>query len=100
MNGNIVEYYGGERIRISFDKKKDGYWLSIGENNFFMDERTYSDVSREKGVKLIDKIGQYNYMIVRALVKETVKASNLEKAFSEVRRKENNQMIEFRQSRH
>jgi len=94
----VKEYYRGNNLSISFEAKKDGYWLSIGDSNYFMDTRVYRDISRYKGLTLLDRLKSYNEMIYISLRDNKIFPPKLEEAFSVVKQIEDKELEEFKEA--
>ena len=36
--GDLIEYYNKGKLGISFDRKRNGLWLSIGDSSYFISD--------------------------------------------------------------
>ncbi len=93
---DFKEYYKDDKLALNFDKNKDGYWLSIGKRSYFIDSRSYEDIKNSKGLRLFDKLENYDFMITNNLQREKILPSKLEYMFSEVNGKLEKEFEEFK----
>ena len=83
--GDLIECYNKGKLRISFDIKRNGYLLGVGEQNHFIDIRAYEHIREVKGLDLLDRLEIYDEFIFYSLKKEGSLPSKLEEAFSVVK---------------
>ena len=82
--GDLIECYNKGKLRISFDRKRNGYLLGVGKQNHFIDIRAYEHIREVKGLDLLDRLEIYDEFIFYSLKKEGILPSKLEEAFSVV----------------
>lgn len=95
---NLIEYFKTEDISINYDRERDGYWLSLQTEDYFVDLRAFRDFQRDKGISLFNKLVTYNSDIPFSLGRNGVSIKSLEYALSEVKRKEDSELEEFRKA--
>lgn len=85
-------------MSISFDAKRNGYWLSIKDLKYFIDSRVYEDISRYTGLTLLDRIIAYDDRIYESLKNNKITLTKLEKAFSFIKQIEEKEFEEFKKA--
>lgn len=83
-----IEYYKKDNLSFSYDRKDEGYWLGIAGQEFFIDSRTYQNISQLKGLDLMRKIKEYKNFISSVLKSKDIKPPQLENMFLQAKRKE------------
>lgn len=95
---NVKELYHKGKLSISFDSKKEGYWLSIYDSNYFMDSRVYQDIQRYTGLHLLNRLNSYDERIFQGLKENKIFPPKLENAFSAVRKIEQKEFKKFKKA--
>lgn len=96
--GKIKALYNKEKISISFNAERQGYWLGIENSNYFIDMRVYDDIQRYKGLHLINRLNSYDERIFQSLKENQIFPEKLENAFSTVREIEQKEFEEFKKA--
>ena len=91
----LKEYYNEGNLSFYFDFKKEGYWMGIGEEKYFIDQESFNDFAKSKGLNLLDKLETYNLMIFHSLKNNKISSSGLENAFSKVKEIEQKEFEKF-----
>ena len=91
-------YYESEKIKIVYSPSMSGYWLNIGENNHFFDERAYQDISKSTGLNLLDKLGAFDPTIPMNLRINNLLPSKLVEAFQTVKEIKQKEFEEFKKT--
>lgn len=77
----LKEYYNKENITITFEPERQGYWLKLNNDSYFLQEDVFNDISREKGDNLINKLKSVDPLIIESLKNQKIFLSKLETAF-------------------
>ena len=78
-------YYDVEKIRISYNEELQGYWLFLGTNSHFLNEKNYNKISEISGKNLPNAFNKIDPKINMDIRQENIKISSLEKAFNTVK---------------
>ncbi|KHO54926.1 MAG: hypothetical protein QT10_C0009G0008 [archaeon GW2011_AR19] len=96
--GEIKKLYNKDEISISFDAKRQGYWLGIVNLNYFIDVRVYQDIGRFAGLTLVNRLNSYDERIFQSLKENKIFRPKLEDAFSAVRAIEQREFEQFKKA--
>lgn len=90
--------YENDKFSIKYDPNKEGYWLSIDRSYHFMQEEEFTQLYDVKGLNLLVKLRTIDPVIQLNLDKKNISPFDLEEALHEVRKIEDKQFEDFKQS--
>jgi hypothetical protein len=98
----MKKYYEDEKLSISFDPEKQGYWIvyktKSEEYSNFVDQRSFQDFQNSDILDLLQKLDAYNEAIRFNLSRAEIPIKKLEKALEQVKIKEGIELHKFKQA--
>lgn len=97
-------YYEKEKIKITFEPAKQGYWISFMNSkkdysNYFIDSRAFEDILNTGGViNKLSKLRTLDDLILSSLGQNHILPSTLSKALDEVKIKLEDEHNEFKKT--